>query len=158
MSRSFHDFLFWAGVCWRFLTYPPHLSAFFLPLVTPRPRNGAVCHVIILRSACIYMRPGLKSVSDPQTKRSSTWISVSLWSLFFPWPLFSVGAFSYKVTYIWCGINVFSWIWNDRKRIWVETHISCLCVCRVRLPTWFISLTINVDNQFCWLRVFSTTL
>jgi hypothetical protein len=83
VSRSSHGFLFWPGVCWRFLTHPPHLSAFFLPLVTPWPRNGAVCHVIILTNACIYMRPGLKSVSGPQTKRSSTWISSSLWPLFF---------------------------------------------------------------------------
>jgi len=35
VSRSPHGFLFWPGVCWRFLTHPPHLSAFFLPLVTP---------------------------------------------------------------------------------------------------------------------------
>ena len=49
---------------------------------------------------------------------------------------------------------MFSWTWNDR--IWVGTHISCLCVCRVCLPTWFLSLTNNVENQF-WL-VFSTTL
>jgi len=83
VSRSSHDFLFWPGVCWRFLTHPPHLSAFFLRLVTPWPRNGTVCHVIILRNACIYMRPGFKSVSGPQTRRSSTWISSSLWPLFF---------------------------------------------------------------------------
>ena len=82
VSRSFHGLLFWPGVCWRFLTHPPHLSAFCLSVVTPSPRNGAVCHVIILRNACIYMRPGLKSVSGPQTKRSSTWISSSLWPLF----------------------------------------------------------------------------
>jgi len=34
------------------------------------------------------------------------------------------------------------------------THF--VCVCRVRLPTWFLPLTNNVDVQF-WL-VFSTTL
>jgi len=26
---------------------------------------------------------------------------------------------------------------------------SCLCVCRVSFPTWFLSLTNKVDNQFC---------
>jgi len=87
VSRSSHGFLFWSSVCWRFLPHPPHLSAFSLPRVTPWPRSGAVCHVIILRNACIYMRPGLKSVSDsasgPQTRRSSTWISSSFWPLFF---------------------------------------------------------------------------
>jgi len=156
VSRSSHGFLFWPGVCWRFLTHPPHLSAYFLPLVTPWPRNNAVCHVIILRNACIYMRPGLKSVSGPQTRRSSTWTSSSWWHFFPLWPLVSEEAFYYKVTFIWCGINVFSWTWNDRKRIWVGTHILCLCVCRVRLLTWFLSLNNNVDNQF-WL-VSSTTL
>ena len=110
--------------------------------------------MIILRNACIYTRSGLKSVSRPHTWRSSTWISSSLWPLFFSWPLVSEGAFCYKITFIRCGINVFSWTWNDR--IWVGTHISCLCVCRVCLPTWFLSLTNNVENQF-WL-VFSTTL
>ena len=76
---------------------------------------------------------------------------------FFPWPLVSEGACCYnvQVTFIWCGINVFSSIWNDRKRIWIGTHIASLCVCHVRLPTWFLSLTNNVDNQF-WL-VSSTT-
>jgi len=65
-------------VCWRFLSHPLHLSAFFLPRVTPWwPRNSAVCHVIIFRNACIHVRPGLKSVSGPQTRRSSTWISSS---------------------------------------------------------------------------------
>ena len=85
VSRSSHGFLFWPGVCWRFLTHLPHPSAFFLPLVTPRLRNSAVCHAIILRNACIYMRPRpcLKSVSGSQTRRSSTWIISSLWSLFF---------------------------------------------------------------------------
>ena len=156
MSRSSHGFLFWPGVCWRFLTHPPHLIAFFLPLVTPWPRNNAVCHLIILRNACIYMRPGLKSVSGPQTRGSSTWTSSSWWPFSPPWPLVSEGAFYYKVTFIWCGIKVFSWTCNDRKRIWVGTHILCLCVCRVRLLTWFLSLNNNVDNQF-WL-VSSTTL
>ena len=75
---------------------------------------------------------------------------------FVSWPLVSEGAICYKVTFIWCGINVFFWTWNDRKRIWFGTHISCLCVCRVRIPTWFLSLTNNVENQFWW--VFSTTL
>ena len=129
VSRSSHGsgFLFWPGVCWWLLTHPPHLSAFFLPLVIPWPRNGAVCHVIILSNACPY-------------------------GLCFFWLLVSGGAFCYKVTFIWRGMNVFSWTWNDCKRIWVDTHILCLGVCRVSLPTWFL----NVDNQF-WL-VFSTTL
>ena len=82
VSRSYHGFLFWPGMCWQFLTHPPHLSTFFLPLATPWPRNGAVCHVIILRNACIYMRPGLKCVSWSRTRRSSTWISSSLWHFF----------------------------------------------------------------------------
>jgi len=77
-------------------------------------------------------------------------------AFFLHWPLVSEGAFCDKVTFIWCGINVFSSTWNNRKRIWVGTHILCLCVCRVRLPTWFLSLTNNVANQF-WL-VSSTTL
>jgi len=143
------------GVCWQFLPRLPHLSAFFLPLVTPWQRSGVVCHVIILRNACIYeVRPQV--LSGLQTRRSSTWIS-PYGLCFFLWPLVSEGAFCYKVqvTFIWCGINGFSSTWNDRKRIWVGTHITCLCVCRVRLPTWFVSLTNNVDNQF-WL-VFSTT-
>jgi len=78
---------------------------------------------------------------------------------FFPWPLVSEEAFCYEVqvTFIWCGINVFSSTWNDCKRIWVGAHIVCLCVCRVRLPTWFVSesLTDNVDNQL-WLVCFTT--
>ena len=79
VSRSSHGFFLWPGrgVCWRFLQHPPHLSAFCLPRVTPR--NGVVCHVIILRNACIYIRPGLK----PQTRRSSTWITSSFWPCFF---------------------------------------------------------------------------
>jgi len=76
---------------------------------------------------------------------------------FFSWPLVSEGAFCYKlqVTFIWCGINVLSSTWNDCKRIWVGTQIACHCVCRVRLPTWFLSLTNNADNQF-WLVFFTT--
>jgi len=73
--RSSHGFLFWPGVYWRFLRHLPHLSAFLLPWVTPRPRSGAVCHAIILRNACIYMRPVLKSGSGPLTRRSTTLIS-----------------------------------------------------------------------------------
>ena len=77
---------------------------------------------------------------------------------FFPWPWVSEGAFCHKlqVKFIWCGINALPSTWNHRKRIWVGTHIAFLCSCRVRFPTWFLSLTNNVDNQF-WL-VFSTTL
>jgi len=79
-SRFSHGFPFWPGVCWQFLPHQPHLSTFFLPLVTPWRRNDAVwvCHVIILRNACIYKRPGLNSVSGAQTRRSLTWISSSL--------------------------------------------------------------------------------
>jgi len=47
--------------------------------IMARPRSGALCHVIILRNACIYMMPGLKSVSGPQTTRSSTCITSSFW-------------------------------------------------------------------------------
>ena len=50
--------------------------------IMARPRSGALCHVIILRNACIYMMPGLKSVSGPQTTRSSTCITSSFWPLF----------------------------------------------------------------------------
>jgi len=44
-----------------------------------------------------------------------------------------------KVKFIWCGINIFSWTWNDFPSYWNwgGTHISCLCVCRVRLSTSF---------------------
>jgi len=77
VSRSSHGFLFWPSVCWRFLSRPLHLSAFCLPLVTPWRRSGAVCHVIILRNACIYMRSDLKSASAQI--RSSTWITSSSW-------------------------------------------------------------------------------
>ena len=35
VRRSSHGFLFWPGVYWRFLRHLPHLSAFFLPRVTP---------------------------------------------------------------------------------------------------------------------------
>ena len=87
VSRSSHGLLFWPGVCWQLLSRPPHLSAFFLPLVTPWRRSGAVCHVIILRNACIYMRSGLKSASGLQIRRSSTWITSSFW------PLVSEGSF-----------------------------------------------------------------
>jgi len=75
--RSSHGFLFWPGVYWRFLRHLPHLSAFFLPRVTPWPRSGVVCHAIILRNACIYMRSGLKTGSGPLTRRSTTWISLT---------------------------------------------------------------------------------
>ena len=74
VRRSSH-FLFWSGVHWRFLRHLPHLSAFFLPRVTPWPRSGVVCHAIILRNVCIYMRRGLKSGSGPLTTRSTTWSS-----------------------------------------------------------------------------------
>ena len=40
-------------------------------------------HAIILKTACIYMRPSFKSVSVPQTRRSSRRISSSFWPLFF---------------------------------------------------------------------------
>ena len=72
---------------------------------------------------------------------------------FFPWPLVSEGVFCYKDAFIWCGINIISWAqssWNNRNRISVGSHVSCLCVCRVRLPTWFLSLTNKVDNQSFW--------
>jgi len=52
-----------------------------------------------------------------------------------------VAKLCYKVTFIWCGIILFSWSWNDWNRIRVDTHISCSCVCGVRLPTWFLFLT-----------------
>jgi len=56
-----------------------------IPTTSTSPERffPAVCHVIILKDACIYMRPGLKSVSGPQTRRSLTWINSSLWPLFF---------------------------------------------------------------------------
>ena len=81
--RSSHVFLFWLDVYWRFLRHLPHLSAFFLPRVTPWPRSGAVCHAIILRNACIYMRPVLKSRNGPLTRRSTTWISRTSLDFFF---------------------------------------------------------------------------
>jgi len=40
-------------------------------------------HATILRNAFIYMRSDLKSVSGPQIRRSSRWISSSVWPLFF---------------------------------------------------------------------------
>ena len=72
----------WLSLLARCVLAIPDTSAsperlFFLPLVTPRPRNVAVCHVIILRNACIYTRTGLKSASGPQIGRSSTWITSS---------------------------------------------------------------------------------
>jgi len=57
VSRSSHGVLFWPGVCWRLLSHPPHLSAFFLLRVKQWQRSGAVYEAITLRNACIYMRP-----------------------------------------------------------------------------------------------------
>jgi len=54
--------------------------------------------VIILRTACIYMRSDLKSRSGPLTRRSV------LPSLYF----FLEGALCYKVTFILYRINLFS--------------------------------------------------
>ena len=59
----------------------------------------------------------------------------------------------YKVTFLWLchkvmiyliWIKVFSWTWNDRNKNWCGTHISCLCVCHVRLPTCLLSLISKV--------------
>ena len=55
----------------------------------------------------------------------------SSWSLFLSGPVVSEGALCYEVSFIWCGINLFSWSWIDWNRTRVDTHMSCPWVCGV---------------------------
>jgi len=50
----------------------------------------------------------------------------------------------------------FSWSWNDRNRIWIDTYMSYPCVCGVRLPTWILSLTSKLLIDFeCYFQFVS---
>jgi len=60
----------------------------------------------------------------------------------FSGPLVSEGAFCYKVTFVWCGINLFARWWKDLQYNWIENHTSFPGECDVRLPTWFLFLLI----------------
>ena len=141
----------WSSLLAQCVLVIPHTSAsperLFLPLVTPWPRNNAVCHMIILRNACIYMKPCLKSVSGPQTRRSSTWIISSLLPCFSPWPLFSEGAFCLQVTFVWCGINVFSWTWMTATGFGLvhtfRVSVYVVCVSPHDFYLWQIMLIFN---------------
>jgi len=92
---------------------------------------------------CVYLQEAWPQVQNWAADKKVCDMDCSSWSLFFPLPRVSEGALCWKVTLIWNRINLFSWSWIYWNRNRVDTHISCPCVCGVRVPAWFLYLTSN---------------
>jgi len=103
---------------------------------------------------CMNLHEAWPQVQKWAADKKVCHMDCSSYSLFFPRPLVSEGALCDKIIFIWSRIDLVSWSWNDWNRIRVDTHISCPCVCGVRFPTWFLSLTSMLLIDFdCYFNV-----
>ena len=105
---------------------------------------------------CVYLHEVWPQVQKWAAEKKVRDMDCSFQFVFCSWPLISEGAFCYEVTFIWCGLNYYSWSWNDRNRIWIDTYMSYPCVCGVCLLTWILSLTSKLLIHFeCYFQFVS---